>query len=345
MTSRIFFLAIILFVAGGAAAQTPFQKSTDILLFLQKRAPYSGMVLIVQDGKKIYENAGGYADQSTETPFKRNDQFVIGSISKQFTAVLTLQQYDKGHLKPEDAISKYLPDLKQPWADSVTIHQLLTHTHGIVGLGKPLKFKAGTSYSYSQIGYELLSQIVAKTSGQSFPELSAALFRSCGMEHTTHPRSAHPALVKGYTGDKNSILHYETESLVNYPAAGGFISTTEDLLKWNECLHGGKLLKPATYTRMFTKKEGAVRDHPLFGKTYYGYGPTITEEDGITCVGQTGFCPGFVSMNYYYPATKTSVIMLGNVVYNEDDLPAAFYYHVQMLKEMKKYLLDQRAKE
>jgi hypothetical protein len=68
--------------------------------------------------------------------------------------------------------------------------------------------------------------------------------------------------------------------------------------------NGGKLLKPATYTRMFTMKEGAVRDHPLFGKTYYGYGPTITEEDGITWVGQTGFCPGFVSMNYYYPATK-----------------------------------------
>jgi hypothetical protein len=71
----------------------------------------------------------------------------------------------------------------------------------------------------------------------------------------------------------------------------------------------------------------------------------FTEEDGITWVGQTGFSPGFVSMNYYYPATKTSVIMLGNTVYNEDDLSEAFYYHVQMLKEVKKYLLEQRAKK
>jgi D-alanyl-D-alanine carboxypeptidase len=345
MIFRIFLLATMLSLAGMATAQTQFQKSTDVLLFLQKRAPFSGMVLIVQDGKKIYENAGGYSDQEAETHFKQHDQFVIGSISKQFTAVLTLQEYDNGHLKPEDVIRKYLPDLKRSWADSVTIHQLLTHTHGIVSLDKPLKFKAGTGYSYSQIGYDLLAQIVTKTSGQSFADLSAALFQKCGMEHTTHPRGTHPTLVKGYTGDKNYILHYEKESLENYPAAGAFISTTEDLLKWNECLHGGKLLKPATYTRMFTIKEGAVRDHPLFGKTYYGYGPTITEEDGIQWVGQTGFCPGFPSMNYYYPASKTSVIMLGNVVYNEDDLASTFYYHVQLLKEVKKYLLDQRARK
>jgi len=83
-----------------------------------------------------------------------------------------LREFDKGNIDLFTPIKKYLPELTQSWADTVTIHHLLTHMHGISQLDKPTTFKVGTQYSYSQIGYELLAKIIERTSGKSFAELS-----------------------------------------------------------------------------------------------------------------------------------------------------------------------------
>ncbi|HEX9513956.1 MAG TPA: serine hydrolase domain-containing protein [Puia sp.] len=64
---------------------------------------------------------------------------MTGSISKQITAVLVLRAYDQGKLRLQDTLRRYLPDLKASWADSITVHQLLTHTHGITYLDQPLR--------------------------------------------------------------------------------------------------------------------------------------------------------------------------------------------------------------
>lgn len=75
-----------------------------------------------------------------------------------------------------------------------------------------------------------------------------------------------------------------------------------------------------------------MRNHPLFGETHYGYGITISNEKEILKFGQTGFAPGFISMNYYYPETKTSSILLSKTVYGEGDLNKAFEYHIKVLE-------------
>jgi D-alanyl-D-alanine carboxypeptidase len=330
---QLIYTALLFWVFNSCFGQkTVIALKIDRLISTKSLKPFNGIILIDQNGNNMYSNILGYSNLENKTPLKRNDQFVIGSISKQFTAVLVLQEYDKGHLKLHIPIRNYLPELTQSWADTVTIHQLLTHTHGISFLDKSVSFRPGTKYEYSQIGYDLLAKIVEKTAKKSFASLSKDLFDACEMKNTFHPDlKLHENLVKAYSEGMNHRLEIENKSFQNYVAAGAFISTAEDLILWNKKLFGGQLLSQETFKLMSTKQQGATRNHPLFGKTDYGYGITVDTKDDILQYGQTGFAPGFVSMNFYFPESKTSVVILENTVWDPNDLKKAFYYHTQIL--------------
>jgi len=304
----------------------------DSILTLKSNKPFNGIVFISQNGVNRYTKILGYEDLNKKTPLKMNSQFVIGSISKQFTAVLTLAEFDKGKIELFTPIRKYLPELEQKWADTVTVHHLLTHMHGIVELDQPTEFQVGTQYSYSQIGYELLAKIIERTSGESFATLSSNLFKKCGMKNTFHPDiKNYNNLVKGYTENNRGDVEFDSLTFDNYVAAGSFISTSSDLDKWNNLFYNGKLLKKETMAMLLTKHKGAIRNHSIFGITAYGYGITIDKKDGIVQLGQTGYSPGFVSMNFYFPENKTSLIILENVVYDTNDIKKTFHYHTEIL--------------
>lgn len=305
----------------------------DSLINTKSEKPFNGIIAITKHGKIQYLKINGFVDNEKKITLKRNNQFVIGSISKQFTAALILRVFDEGRLALHEPIKLYLPNLKVNWTDSVTIYQLLTHTHGITALDKPLSFKAGMQYDYSQIGYDLLAQILESVTQKTFIQLSNELFNKCGMQNTFHPNlKKYKNLARGYSEKDNGNLVFETATFENYPAAGGFISTVDDLIKWNEWLYSGKLFKPATFQMMKTKQPVAVRQHPLFGKTEYGYGITIDDKEDLLQLGQTGYAPGFLSMNFYFPEKRTSLIILGNYVWYPDELVKAFRYHTEILK-------------
>jgi Beta-lactamase class C and other penicillin binding proteins len=323
--------------------QLNFAKQIDTLISAKTTKPFNGVILICQKGKTKYSKTYGYSDIDKKEVLRINDQFVIGSISKQFTAVLVLRELDKKHLDLSTSIHKYLPELPQSWADTVTIHHLLTHMHGITQIDKPTTFKVGTQYSYSQIGYDLLAKIIEKTSGKTFAELSKNLFEECGMKNTYHPEiKGYNNLVKGYTEIGNGKIEYENKTFQNYVAAGSFISTVEDLNIWNEIFYSGKLLEKETMKMLETKQQGAVRNHPIFGITEYGYGITIDTKEDILQLGQTGFAPGFISMSYYFPKNQISVIVLENIAYDTDDLKKAFYYHTEILKIVRQEIKNYR---
>lgn len=323
--------------------QNIINEQIDSLISTKTTKPFNGVILISQKGKTKYSKIFGYSDIDKKKSLKLNDQFVIGSISKQFTAVLVLREFDKGNIDLFVPIRQYIPELTQSWADTVTIHHLLTHLHGITQLDKPTTFKVGTQYSYSQIGYDLLSKIVERTSGKSFAELSKDLFEECGMKNTFHPDiKGYNNLVIGYTENDNGKIEFETETFQNYVAAGSFISNAEDLNIWNKYFYSGKLLKRKTMKMVETKQNGAARNHPIFGITEYGYGITVDTKENILQFGQTGFAPGFISMNFYFPKTKTSVIVLENVAYETDDLKKTFYYHTGILKIIRNNIKNYR---
>ncbi len=311
----------------------------DSLIEAKSERPFNGIIIISHNGETEYAKSTGFSDLDKKARLRLNEQFVVGSISKQLTAVMVLQEFEKGHLKLDVPICFYLPDLKQKWADSVNIHHLLTHTHGITALDAPLAFTPGTRFQYSQLGFQLMADIVERTSKKSFATLSDELFRSCRMENTIHPDfKQHPRLVNGYIEQANGNLNRDTTAFMNYVAAGAFISSVYDLVLWNILLHNGKLLSEDTYSKMISKHENAIRQHPIFGPTDYGYGITVKYDDSLLQLGHTGLAPGFVSMNFYFPATKTSLVILENVDYYLNDLPKKFLYHLSILEMLREDL-------
>lgn len=325
------------------ASQQEIRKELSHILASKKSGySFSGMVLIKQAEQTLYEFHGSGDNHTTPTMFTDTSQFVIGSISKQCTGVLVLREMEQGRLNLFAPIRTYLPELTQSWADTVNAHHLLTHTHGITKLSAPTLFPPGTQFSYSQIGYELLARIVAKTSGKSFAECVHDLFRLCGMRHSFHPAvKQYTQLVQGYTGDSTGAFIAETSSLENYPAAGALISTAQDLVRWNEALYSGKLLSSGTMHLLTTTKPNAIRQHPLFGKTEYSYGITIDNRDSVLQLGNTGFAPGFASMNFYFPATRISIVILSNVdcCSYRNDLASVFAYHTAIQQAVRAYQL------
>lgn len=332
-------LATLLLNTFLASGQKIIARSSDLQSKIDSivgESTFNGVILITKDTTAIYSNAIGYSDLENKTLIQWQDQFVIGSISKQITAVLILREYEKGNIKTEDKISQFLDDIHQAWANEVTIHHLLTHTHGITDLDKPLEFKPGSQFQYSQLGFELLAKILEKVTGKSFQDLSTQLFEKYELENTFHPdNKAYKNLVKGYEESENGILAYCSNSLDNYVPAGGFISTTQDLIKWNQLLHSGKLVNKATLDLMKTKY--ATRNHPIFDTVEYGYGLLFKEGEENTQIGALGYAPGFVSACYFYPQTNMNLVVLANTAHDLNDFKKTFEIHTQLMELIKKY--------
>lgn len=317
----------------------------DSIISPDAKEPFNGIVLFSQNGATRYEACRGYTERNGSIPLKLSNQFYIGSVSKQIAAVLLLREYDKGLIDLHKPIRYYLPDLPYKWTDTITTHQLLTHTHGLEDWDRaaPLKFVPGTQFSYSQYGFKLLADIAEKVSGTPFAALADTMFRQCGMLNTAHPPLTNDSnLTGGYAQQKEgNWIRMKTEAIEPLPVgAGRFISTANDMLRWNNALHGGKLLKPETYKLMMTQQPIAVREHTLFGLTRYGYGTTI-DSNGIIQLGQTGMLTGFNAMYFYYPTQDACLIVLSNVQYTPNNLANSHSKHMAIWQAVRKELQGQ----
>lgn len=310
----------------------------DAILIKNK---FNGVVSLTKDASSIYVKHIGYSDIDRKVPIAISDQFVIGSISKQITAVLVLREYEKNNIALNDKLNQYLIDINQPWSNEVTIHQLLSHTHGIVDFDKPLNFKAGSQFNYSQIGYELLAKILEKVTGKTFEILSTEFFFEYELQNTFHPENRHyKHLVKGYEENEHGVLEFSPHSLYNYAAAGSFISNVKDLNRWNELLHSERLLKKETFALMKTRY--ATRIHPIFGTVEYGYGLLFKEREQGIQIGALGYAPGFASAGYFYPQTNLNLVILTNTTTDLNDFKKIFKVHTEIMKLVRRESLTQQ---
>jgi D-alanyl-D-alanine carboxypeptidase len=314
-----------------------YAAKIDSLIQITNPRSFNGVVFVQQDGKIKYAKAYGYSDFNKKTQLKISDKFSTMSIAKQFTAVLILQEVEKGTIDLQMPIRKYLPDFKYSWADTITVHQLLTNTSGLNSedIDKPLKFASGTAFNYSNIGYYVAGQVLEKQSHKSFEELVTALFKKCKMDNSYYPNESNSKfLTKGHTIKKDGS--YKLNEKLNFDIHNYFgshlIVTAPDLAKWNECLHNGRLLKPDTYKMMTSYS--ITNAHKLFSEKPigYGYGLRINDKDSIMEIGHTGFHPseGFTAVNLYYPKTKTSVIVMENQANENFDI--AYYFEQEIRK-------------
>jgi D-alanyl-D-alanine carboxypeptidase len=328
--TSISLLFLILLLTQKGFSQAKFAPRIDSLVEANTKRFFNGIILVSQNNKVVYSSVKGFANLETKIPLVIDNQFIIGSISKQMTAVVVLREVDKGRINLNVPVKKYLPNMPQTWLDSITVHQLLNHTSGVTDWNKPLKFKPASDFSYSNIGYELLAKIAENVTKKSYATLTNEIFKICGMKHSISPKlNQHKSLVNSYVEDSTGKVKLVEGLLIDLGIpSGGMISTAGDLLLWNKNLHGGKLLSPKSYNMMTTAS--SHREHFIFGKVDYGYGLQIDHKGKTSEIGHSGYATGFASLNFYYPETKTSLIVLENIAWDADNFKDTFKHHMDI---------------
>lgn len=283
--------------------------------------PFSGLAVVAEGDRVVYSRASGYADRGRTVPLTLDSRFVVGSIAKQVTAALVMRQVERGTIDLDAPVAAYLP-LRSDWAARARVRHLLDHTSAIdTPDGEP-----GRAFAYSNRGYDLLGGIVERATGERFGDAAARLFRACGMTRTA---------VRGAAGDAGPVVGFEEEAdgrLLPVERAAewergpsaGIVSTAGDLVRWNRCLHGGRVLSPAGYAAMTTAS--AERPH-RWGTLGYGFGLQRSDRDGIAELSHGGYVPGFVATLAYYPASRRTLVVLENTSWREDDMRRAFAPH------------------
>jgi len=340
MKSILIIFFVCLFIGKSNGQPYEFAFKIDSLINTKYPRSFNGIVWITKNGKAIYSKTKGYSDFEKKTTFTLKDNFRIQSLSKQITAVIVLREVEKGRINLHAPISQYLPDLKQTWADTVTVHQLLNNTSGIVSIHKPLLFKPGTAYYYSNPGYGLVRPILEKVTGKTFIETANSLFKELKMDNSYCYDLDKPSngLINGYWINRDSIsvydfkkLNYTIDTWQDFVPAGGMISNAIDLNLWERKLHNGKILKPESY-KLMTSYEMAV-DHEAFGKDKmgYGYGIRVSDNSQLFYLGHAGKGLGFTSLKFYIPSKDICVIVLQNVY---DVNTSSHYYFESKIRDI-----------
>lgn len=329
----LFRWCVVVGVVAGSSLSVPAQ-APDVARMEQVIRPYVDSqqfmgALLVAKGDALLLNKGyGFADVEWAVPNAPEAKFRLGSLTKQFTAASILLLEERGSLKVEDPVSKYLPNTPKSW-EKITIFNLLTHTSGIPNFtnfsefgnwqlqsrtvadelayfrDKPLEFQPGEKFSYSNSGYAVLGAVIEKVSGKSYGEfLQANLFGPLGMKDSGLDRDGLvlPKRAEGYVlGPKGlEVAGYGSMSVPF--SAGALYSTTGDLLRWERGLFGGKVLRPESLTKMTS---------PF--KENYAFGLLVSKQDGVTRIEHGGGIQGFNTALAYYPEKQLTVVVLGNV--------------------------------
>lgn len=313
-------------------------KDSEIKSFLDNLKPsnFSGVILVAHNDKIIEKKAYGLASIEYGIENKLDTKFNIASITKMITAVAILQLYETEKVGLNVPVGEYLPNYPNKLVkDSVTIHQLLTHTSGNNNfyVGKYLQSdkmkyntisdfvplfaydtllsKPGTKYDYSASGFVILGLIIEKVSGQNYYEyVKENIFRPAGMINTTELQidSVVQNKASGYTTflGESDIPKRNDYYLSKASPAGFHYSTVEDLFNFSKALRNGKLLKKETAELMFKPK---VKGY----NTNIGYGIDIDLRYNQTIQGHSGGWYGVRGELMDFVKDNYTVVILSNI--------------------------------
>jgi CubicO group peptidase (beta-lactamase class C family) len=326
-------LFVIAFTISCVQAQQLVTRVDEYMNAAVKQGKFSGSVLIAREGRVLVSKGYGMASLELDVPNTPQMKFRIGSLTKQFTAMAVLILQERGLLKVQDSVCKYVPECPPVWAD-VTIHQLLTHTSGIPELlsfpdfqktmtlpspppqtverfkSKPLDFKPGAKFKYSNSGYVLLGYIIERVTGQTYEAfLKENIFEPLRMFNTG---SDHNDLVikhraTGYTKRGDAIINAPYIDMSIPTGGGSLYSTVEDLFLWDQALYSEKLIKKSSFEAMF--KPYAIAD---WGDGV-AYGWFIgRDKSNHRYMGFLGGINGFAAQIMRYTDQKVLLVVLSN---------------------------------
>jgi len=296
----------------------------------------NGYLMVAKDGAPIVARAYGKANPRTGAAIGPSTQFQLGSVTKQFTAVAILQLAEKKRVNLTDSIRAHVAGLP-PEFDAVTLHHLLTHTSGIANYttdpelmtshdvhlprarvvasfaNKPLAFRPGEKFEYSNSNYFLLGLVIEKVSGKTYEEyLQANVVGPAIMPRTTTAFDAHTfdAAVGTAFDDHEKIGAVNVWDTPLPFAAGALRSTAIDMVAWDRALTSGRLLD-AESERLRTTPD----------KEDYACGVNVRTENGYRVESHGGRIDGFRSFFARVPAIGIAVVFLSN---SEDFDASAF---------------------
>lgn len=284
--------------AAGEIVEGDLAEKMDLYMTRITPFGFSGALLLAKDGEVILNKGYGMAIRSENIPNTSETVFSVGSITKQFTAAGIMKLEMMGKLNTEDPITQYFEDVPED-KKGITLHNLLTHTSGVIDvtgpdfqvahrdetmrkiLEAPLRHKPGEQFAYSNAGYSMLAAVIEKVSGQSYEEfMNKNIFTPAGMKFTGYrmPEWDKKVVAHWYRGEKDNGTPLEK----NYPywhyvGNGGILSTTEDMLRWHRALLEDKVLSAAVKKKMFT---------PFLNE--YGYGWDIIQREMGTLIQHDG---------------------------------------------------------
>jgi CubicO group peptidase (beta-lactamase class C family) len=318
---------------------------------MKQHKPFNGVVLVANGGKPVYYKAFGYREFAQKVPLQKDDVFELASVSKQFTAMIIMMLKEKGKLKYDDPVQKYL-DI--PYK-GITIRNLLTHTSGLPDyqeimdkhwdktkvagnkeileyLNKyapPKQFDPGAKYEYSNTGYVLLASIAEKAGGKDFIKMCRQwIFKPLKMRSTDIRTLQEKAATKNfavghiYVDERKQYVRADsfpssdyTIWLGNRKGPGRISSTASDLLKWDKALYANRLIKQSQLEEAF--KATRLSNDTL---SNYGFGWMLpTDTKGGRMVFHTGDNPGYATRIFRFLDSKQTVIILSNNAYDKLD--------------------------
>ena len=328
LKQSLFLILLILILCTPNNAQVSEQKVDEYISAQMELGRFSGSILIAKGGEILINKGYGMANYELNVINTPQTKFRIGSVTKQFTAMLVMMLKEGGVLDVNDSISKFISDY--PNGDKITIHQLLTHTSGIPDLlgldnfedfkrdpstpqktveffkNEPLEFEPGTKYEYSNSNYVLLSYIIELVTGKSYEEfIKESIFVPLEMKNTgmDSPSKLITNRADGYYPAKDGIVNAPYIDMSIPTGGGGLYSTVEDLYKWDRALYTEKLVTKKTLEKIFTPY---AED--------YCYGWQKAEEFGHNCYRHGGSIEGFIAEIDRFPDDDVCIIVLSNFI-------------------------------
>ncbi len=314
--------------AGAAAQAAPdVARMEQVIQSYVANKQFMGSVLVARGTDILLDKGYGFADLEWDIPNSPTTRFRLGSVTKQFTAASILLLEERGKLSVNDPVKKYMSDAPAAW-DKITIFHLLTHTSGIPNFTsfpdyaskepfpatpeqlvarfreKPLDFEPGEKFSYSNSGYVLLGYLIEKISGESYAKfVQENIFTPLGMKDSGYDSNSTiiARRAKGYMRGPEGPVHAGYIDMTIPLSAGGLYSTTEDLLRWEQGLFGGKLVSAASLEKMTSAY-----------KSDYAFGLLVHTTDGRKVIEHTGGIEGFNTIIRYFPEDKLMVVVLSN---------------------------------
>ncbi|MDX1388090.1 MAG: serine hydrolase [Acidobacteriota bacterium] len=290
---------------------------------------------VSRDGETVLERGYGSAQLEYGVPITPSTIFHVASVSKQFTAFAVAMLADRGELSLDDDIRKHIPEVPD-FGETITLRHLIHHTSGLrdqwnlLALGgwrlddvitteqiltavryqEDLNFEPGEMYLYCNTGYTLLGEVVARVTGQSFPEWTAEnLFEPLDM-NDTHFHDDHEMIVpnRAYSYARDGSGY--RKSVLSYANAGAtsLFTTVGDLLKWTHNLETGEVGGEAVVAQMHERgvlNSGEELDY-AFGLIHGRHGGLATVEHG-------GGDAGFRTVIVRYPEQGLAVAAFGNL--------------------------------